>query len=57
MDAAKEWIASLNLSTMDVRQLPGVGPLHSDEWKRLAEAPEFQAEVSKMRPPPTGMAR
>ena len=43
LQAAQEWISKLDLSTYDVRQLHGIGPLYSKEWTELREVPEIKA--------------
>lgn len=35
--AAKEWIDSLDLEKLDVRQLPGIGPKFEEEWRELVQ--------------------
>jgi hypothetical protein len=49
LNAAKNWIQSLDLLTYDVRQLDGVGPLNGAEWLRLRETPEIKALVAGQR--------
>ncbi len=46
MEAAKQWVDSLDLLTMDVRQLYGVGPLYESEWKAMLQDPAKQALIS-----------
>lgn len=47
LEAAKDWIRSLDLLTYDVRQLDGVGPGYEAEWLRLRETPEIKALVAR----------
>jgi hypothetical protein len=47
MEAAKQWIDSLDLLTMDVTQLYGIGPVFESEWKSLIQDPASQALLKK----------
>jgi hypothetical protein len=47
MEAAKQWVDSLDLLTMDVCQLYGVGPLYESEWALLLQDPEKRALISR----------
>lgn len=42
IQTAMEWIDSLDLLTLDVRQLYGVGPLYESQWKALLQDPNYQ---------------
>ena len=47
--AAKTWIERLDLTTLDVRQLKGVGPLCEAESQQLLTNPQF---IDQIRRPP-----
>lgn len=47
MEAAKEWVDGLDLLTMDVSQLHGIGPVYVSEWMSLLQDPVRRALLDK----------
>lgn len=50
MEAAMQWIDSLDLLTMDVSQLYGIGPIYESEWRSLVQVPANRALLGKSKP-------
>jgi hypothetical protein len=46
LEAARNWILGIELMTLDVRSLNGIGPLYEQDWKQLRNTSAFRSMLA-----------